>query len=150
MSARSERALLGVAALAALAFVASFFAGLGWGDAEPPPRVVRTAPAVPEPGPSAGRVEVLNASERAGLARRVTDRLRDAGYDVVGFGNAPGGTPDRSVVLSRRGDGDVARALAALLRIDSVRADSNDALGLDATVILGADLTEPDGRAPVP
>ncbi len=33
------------------------------------------------------RVRVLNSTNRSGLARRATQRLRDHGYDVVDFGN---------------------------------------------------------------
>jgi len=35
------------------------------------------------------KVEVLNASGQRGLARRVTQYLRDRGFDVVSVGNAP-------------------------------------------------------------
>src|SRR2546426_4674170 len=52
-------------------------------------------------------VEVLNASGRAGLARTATRVLREAGVDVVYYGNAPAtlGTLDSTRILVRRGAG---------------------------------------------
>jgi calcineurin-like phosphoesterase len=86
-----------------------------------------------------GRVEVLNASGRDGLARDATDRLRSAGFDVVYFGNAPGGIRDSSGVLDRTGHLAVARAAARRLGISSVRAARDSTLFVDATIVLGTD-----------
>jgi hypothetical protein len=71
-------------------------------------------------------VEVLNASGRDGLARRVTRELRSRGLDVVSFGNQPG--IDSTLVLLRRalGQGIVRTELDTLRRVD-------------VTVVLGTD-----------
>jgi hypothetical protein len=144
MSARSERLMLVVAGAAALAFFVSFIAGLGFGRTEIiPVDLPADAPAVVEPMAVAGRVEVLNAGGQVGLARRVTDRLRDGGYDVVGYGNAQRGTPDVSLVIVRGGDDGIARTVARVLGIDSIRVEPQPGLGLDATVVLGSGFTEP-------
>lgn len=88
------------------------------------------------------RVEVLNASGRAGLAREATRALRDRGFDVVGIGNAASGTdPGRSVVLDRVGRLELSRQVADVLRIRRVEARPDSNLVLDVTVILGADWT---------
>jgi hypothetical protein len=129
-----------VAAVAALlicgAFVASFIGGLGPGAA-PPVRELPAAPPLTVPARSVGRVEVLNASGRAGLARTATDRLRSGGFDVVYFGNAP--AADSSRVLDRTGNSGIARAAARRLGITSVRTQRDASLFVDATVVLGAD-----------
>jgi hypothetical protein len=149
MQGRLEIAGLALASLLVLAFIASFLRGLGG----PGPIAVtetldvETAPAVEVP-PVEGRirVEVLNGSGRPGLARAVTDRLREAGFDVVYFGNAR--AADSSVVLARVADADGARAVAQRLAISKVREQPDSTLLLDVTVILGKDFAagrEEDG-----
>ncbi|MBI4728301.1 MAG: LytR C-terminal domain-containing protein [Acidobacteria bacterium] len=54
-------------------------------------------------------VEVLNGTKRAGLAGKTADRLRKAGYNVVGTGNAKAATA--SVILYVPGAEDEALAL---------------------------------------
>lgn len=137
-SSRLESLAVAVVALAGIAFVTSF--GLGLRGTDGPARIAPAdAPALVVPDPSAGRVEVLNASGRAGLARNVTQRLRDAGFDVVFYGNASGFDGDTSLVLDRTGDDAVARTVARRLGIGTVRTQRDTALLLDATVILGRD-----------
>jgi hypothetical protein len=123
--------------LAVTAFVASFALGLR-GGAPAPRAVTADRPALTVPA-HAGRVEVLNASGRSGLARAVTGQLRDAGFDVVFFGNASGFDPDSSLVLDRTGDDAVARAVARRLGIGIIRTARDTSLYLDATVVLGRD-----------
>lgn len=135
---RLEAAGAALALLACVAFVASFAFGIG--------RVGGSREAVLEPDVhvvnvpvAAGRVEVLNATSRSGLARAVTQRLRDAGFDVVFFGNASESAGDSTTVLDRIGDDAVARAVAEHLGITRVRTERDTALYLDATVIIGDD-----------
>lgn len=163
MRSRFEILLLFAALLAVSAFVGSFVAGLreprlpiqfdaersaggggasarapvggvgagGWNMVADPARADRAGARI--------RVEVLNAAGRPGLARHGTERLRARGFDVVYFGNAPGGQPDSSVVIDRAGDLAAARSVADALHIRNVvsRPDSN--LYLDVTVILSSD-----------
>lgn len=86
------------------------------------------------------RVQVLNASGRPGLAREATRELRDRGFDVLEFGNAPAGSdPERSRVLDRVGRVERARQVAEALRIPRVETRPDSTLVLDATVVLGRD-----------
>jgi hypothetical protein len=133
----------GIALVAALllvgAFVVSFARGLGWpsgpGDDSPAGNTAEPTSLAEE---RRGRVDVRNATARAGLAADVTGRLRDAGFDVVHYGNADS-SPDSSAVIDRIGNPDIARAVANELGIERIRTDVDSSLYLDATVILGVD-----------
>ncbi len=82
-------------------------------------------------------VEVLNASGRDGLARRVTRELRRRGLDVVGFGNWPG--TDSTQVLLRRGETGAAEQVRGALGQGVVRSEPDTLRRVDVTVVLGAD-----------
>ena len=147
---RVEVGLLFLALLGVAAFIGSFVAGLDWSAptaAEPTtPRQPAANVARPDgAAPSAARVrvEVLNGAGTGGIAREATDRLRDAGFDVVFFGNAPRFDHATSTVLARSGDAEAARRVGALLGIGDVRAEPDPELYLDVTVVLGADWVAP-------
>jgi hypothetical protein len=138
-----------VTLLAVAVLVGSLAAGLAGGGgstvADPPaPRAsaepARTRPSTAETSAQPVRVAVLNASGIPRLADRGRARLRDDGrFDVKEIGNAPGFSPDSSVVLDRVGQVAPARAVAdalGILRVES-RPDAN--LYLDVTVVLGKD-----------
>jgi len=133
-----ERLALVLASALGLAFLVSFATGLdlGFRPARRPAPELR-AP-VADPGTEVrGRVEVLNASGRAGLARDATARLRNQGFDVVFFGTAPSSAGDSTLVIGRTGDHAVARAVAQALGISRIITQIDSALILDATVVLG-------------
>ncbi len=96
-------------------------------------------------------VEVLNASGRAGDARIATRRLRDAGIDVVFFGNAPpsavGGVGrglDTTRIIVRRGTAKAGERVRDALGLEhghvEVQLDASKLL--DVSVLLGADFAE--------
>lgn len=89
------------------------------------------------------KVEVLNASGVRGLARRATFALRDAGFDVVDFENAPGDKRDSTLVLSRSGHDDWANLVARALGGARVESRPDSSRYLDVTVLLGADWRAP-------
>jgi hypothetical protein len=142
MRARLEILILVLALAAAGAFIVSF--ALGWHPRAQTPAIASdsaaTSPAViAAPGANAARVEVLNASGRAGLAHDATDRLRASGFDVVYFGNAQDSARATSVVIDRIGRLDAAHAIAAALAITQVRSEPDSTRLVDASVLLGAD-----------
>lgn len=125
-----------IAALAAVLVVVavgigSLVAGLSSGESTPAP--------IPGESGTHVRVEVLNAAGVPGLARDGTRRLRDAGFDVVYFGNAGGGPREQSVVLDRTGRLETARSVARALQISQVRSVPDPDLYLDVSVLLGRD-----------
>lgn len=104
---------------------------------------------VPKPAERV-RVEVLNASGVPGLARRGTDVLRDGGFDVVSYGNAPGFAPDSSLVLDRVGRMELARSVADLVQIPRVYARPDSNVYVDVTVVLGRDWAAENADEPAP
>ena len=136
---RAEAAAAVAALLICGAFLVSFVVGLGGAPRTPVSDVPFIGPGLTAPDRIIGRVEVLNASGRSGLARNATDRLRSGGFDVVYFGNAPGAIRDSSRVLDRTGNAAVARAAARRLGISTVRTVRDSSLLVDATIVLGTD-----------
>jgi hypothetical protein len=94
-------------------------------------------------------VEVLNATERRGLARIGTRVLREAGIDVVYFGNADTTLDSTRVLVRRSGTAAgnrVARALGLESEAVALRADT--LLRVDVTVLLGRDWMPPPSPRP--
>jgi len=136
-----------VTLLAVAVLVGSLAAGLAGGGSTvadaPAPRAsaepARTRPSTAETAMPV-RVAVLNASGIPRLADRGRARLRDDGrFDVKEIGNAPGFSPDSSVVLDRVGQVAPARAVADALGISRVESRPDANLYLDVTVVLGKD-----------
>ncbi len=91
--------------------------------------------------PSAKRrivVEVLNGTDRAGVARAATRQLRRRGLDVVFFGNAETPT-DSTRVIIRRGDSAQGRDVQAALGVGRVGIEPDSLRRVDVSVILGGD-----------
>ena len=87
------------------------------------------------------KVEVLNATQTKGLARRATVYLRDRGFDVVGSGNVPEQRTS-TVVYDRSAHPDWARLVGRAMSAPVVeRPDSSRYL--DVTVLLGGDWRTP-------
>jgi LytR cell envelope-related transcriptional attenuator len=118
----------------------------GAGEGAPAPDSARAE--APRPAGRV-RVEVLNASGVPGLAAHGRTILRDAGYDVVQVGNAPGFAADSSLVLDRVGRMETARAVADQIGIPRVYARPDSNVYVDVTVVLGKDwAAETDGAVP--
>jgi hypothetical protein len=98
------------------------------GAAKPPSAVVHDTRA---------KVEVLNGSGKSGLAKLATEQLRDAGFDVVQFGN--GKFTEKSYVLDRVGKLNLATTVAQSIGITDVRTAIDTTRYVDATVVLGKD-----------
>jgi hypothetical protein len=83
------------------------------------------------------KVEVLNATDTRGLARLAMFALRDAGFDVVYFGNTSE-RHDSTIVRDRSGHAqwaELARGVMAPAAVET-RADSGRLV--DLTVLIGA------------
>ena len=93
-------------------------------------------------------VEVLNGTDRSGLARQVTHLLRDRGVDVIYFGTADPKV-DSTIVLVRRGDLSRGREVARLLGVDRVASRPDPKPRVDVTVIVGPDFRFPKGWLPL-
>jgi hypothetical protein len=95
------------------------------------------------------RVEVLNAAGVGGLAREVTNLLRDDGFDVVQFGNAGAFDRDSTAVIDRVGRMELAEGVANALGIRNVLTEPDPNLFVDVTVLLGRDWAERAGGGAV-
>jgi LytR cell envelope-related transcriptional attenuator len=84
-------------------------------------------------------VEVLNASGRAGAARVGTRLLRQAGIDVVYFGNASETGLDSTIIIVRRGTVKVGEHVREALGQGQIEVQLDSARLLDVSVLLGAD-----------
>lgn len=82
-------------------------------------------------------IEVLNGTNRRGLARDGTRWLRSEGFDVVSFGNTQ--PADSTVILVRRGSAEIGARLRAALGTGLIRLEPDSLPRVDATVILGSD-----------
>ncbi|MEQ1856534.1 MAG: LytR C-terminal domain-containing protein [Longimicrobiales bacterium] len=94
------------------------------------------------------RVEVLNAGGVAGLAREVSNLLRDDGFDVVQYGNAGMFDRDSTVVIDRVGRDELAEGVANALGIRNVLSEPDPNLFVDVTVLLGRDWVDRAGDVP--
>lgn len=92
-------------------------------------------------------VEVLNGTDRRGLARHATRVLRAAGFDVIYFGSVPP-RPAPTEVLARRGDAGAAVRVGRALGFGRVRLERDTLRRVDVTVLLGPDYAPPPGIRP--
>ncbi len=137
-----KKGQVAAAILLTLAGVGGTAAYAGWGRPEP------TVSSSVEPRAPAERVrvEVLNAGGVSGRAREATAHVRDAGFDVVGWGNAVSFDRDSSVVIDRVGRGDLASAVANVLGIRNVLSEPDSNLFVEVTVLLGSEWSRPMGE----
>lgn len=122
---------------------------LEWGDRRagpgiPADRTPLTAGAAASGDVEGPRVslEVLNGAGDRGAAERVSERLRDMGFDVKTFGNASSFDQARTELLDRSGRPGAAQTIADSLGGVPVRTDPAPELYLDATLMLGDDWRE--------
>jgi hypothetical protein len=151
--ARGTRSLGGVFILVLAGIGIWIGAGLVDGDGSFLPRTLEHEEperAIPAPGERI-RVEVLNAGGVRGMASRVTDELRDRGFDVVFYGNAASFGEEASQVLHRAGPEEAAREVARVLGIELVRSEPDTTLLVEVTVLVGSGWQprrEPEAAAP--
>ena len=144
--ARRGTIILVMAAVVAIVATAAWWVSTRDGD-----KPVSTAEAVAQLDPDARapegvrvRVRVLNTTNTRGLARRVTNYIRDLGFDVVEYGNAD--TDDKravTTVIVHTGNMDWAKRLAKGLETDSIETDSDSSRYVDLTVLIGSNWKTP-------
>ncbi len=88
------------------------------------------------------RVEVLNATDTKGLARRAMLALRSAGFDVVFFGNTTERS-DTTRILDRSGHADWAALAARAMGPAHIEEMPDSSRYLDLTVLVGRNWTPP-------
>ena len=136
-------------ALAVLGLSAAVMVGVGfvvWRDAATGSGSRAMATGAPGPLDSTAlapegervRVLVLNGTDRSGLARRAMHQLRDHGYDVVDFGNAPE-KPVPTTVEVVRGREALGERLVRALGAGTVRSVGEPLPYLDVRVTVGVD-----------
>jgi hypothetical protein len=85
-------------------------------------------------------IEVLNGTQRSGLARTATRLLRKQGLDVVFFGSTDSASrTDSTRVILRRGDPAQAEAVAKALGAGTVEVALDTLRRVNVSVILGQD-----------
>ena len=92
---------------------------------------------------SSVKIRVLNGTGVSGRAASVAEKLRSAGYTVVGTGNAPGGTAARTTVTYPAGLESQAAVLASRLPGLRATADGSAAAGA-VTLVVGPELKVED------
>jgi hypothetical protein len=138
---RAQTVLLLLALAIVLAFAASAIFGLRRSTrVEPPAAMSNDSSVAARVSAARGRVEVLNGAGKPGLAKLATEKLRDAGFDVVQFGNARRST-DTSAVMDRVGNLEAATAIGRALGIANVKTVIDTTRFVDATVLIGKDWT---------
>jgi hypothetical protein len=86
------------------------------------------------------RVEVLNGTPTEGIAQKVTDRLRKAGFDVVSITNAENDSFPETVVVDRADNKAAnARLVAEALHCENIIPQLEPTSLLEVTVIIGQD-----------
>ena len=88
------------------------------------------------------RIEVLNASDTRGLARQATFYLRDAGFDVVYFGNT-NERSDRSVVRDHTGHAGWAGLAVRAMPGARIEPMPDSSHFLDLTILVGRNWVPP-------
>ncbi|MDH7600744.1 MAG: LCP family protein [Armatimonadota bacterium] len=87
-----------------------------------------------EPNPT---VEVLNGSGVPGAARRIAEKLTEAGYQVTRTDNAPKSDYYQSMIITHKGKTEPVKRLAELVGSDLIIEDGTPSKAADVTVIVG-------------
>jgi len=83
-------------------------------------------------------IEVLNGTQRQGVARTATRMLRGRGLDVVFLGNADSAETVTRVIV-RRGDPERAKYVVDVLGTGKIVVEPDTFRRVDVSVILGQD-----------
>lgn len=84
-------------------------------------------------------IEVLNGTATSGLARRTSELYEDYGFEVQRFGNAESNQIERTLVIDRRGVGDLAEQVAQVIQARRIVTEVQPGADVDVTLVLGRD-----------
>lgn len=93
-------------------------------------------------------IEILNGTDKQGLAQRTSELYQSFGYDVIRVGNAETSDYTDTLVIDRIGNEHVAKIIAQIIQCEAIRStlpeeSSTDLYGTEAivdyTIILGKD-----------
>jgi anionic cell wall polymer biosynthesis LytR-Cps2A-Psr (LCP) family protein len=84
-------------------------------------------------------LEILNGTTRSGLARRTAELYEDYGFEIRRFGNAESDQIEHTLIVDRRGIGDLAQQTAQVIRGQREVTEVQPAADVEVTVILGRD-----------
>ncbi len=93
-------------------------------------------------------IEILNGTDKQGLAQRTSELYQSFGYDVIRVGNAETSDYADTLVIDRIGNEHVAKIIAQIIQCEAIRStlpeeSSTDLYGTEAivdyTIILGKD-----------
>ena len=92
------------------------------------------------------KVQILNGCGVKGVAERLTNIIRQKGFDVAEFGNyTPLGEEGyyydvpETIVIDRSGEYDAAKKIARILETDNIIKQISKELMVDVTIIIGKD-----------
>jgi hypothetical protein len=85
------------------------------------------------------RIQVLNGCGTEGVAEEVASCLRDAGFDIVGTGNADAFDYQHTLVIDRCGSMDKAIKVGKVLQCEKVMVQRIAAPAGDVAVVVGSD-----------
>jgi hypothetical protein len=85
------------------------------------------------------RIQVLNGCGAEGVAEEIASCLRDAGFDIVGTGNADAFDYEHTLVIDRCGSRDKAIKVGKTLQCDRVMVQRIAAPASDVAVVVGSD-----------
>lgn len=97
-------------------------------------------------------LEILNGTERNGLAKKTAERYKNASYDVHGYANTPDNKLyEKTTIIDHIGDPDVAKIVGDYIKCSNIVEEeivtdedrSESEANVDFTIILGDDF---DGR----
>ncbi len=90
------------------------------------------------------QLEVLNGTTEPGAAEKLTEALREGGFDVVDVGNYKSSSVAHTTVIARTADQSAATSVASYLGVEKpyVLHQPDKNLYLDVSVIIGRDLSQ--------
>ncbi len=87
------------------------------------------------------KIEILNGTTINGLASKTQDLYENFGFEVLRIGNADRNDYERTIIIDRSGNPDLAVKIGSLIRTDNIAegSPSADNPDVDVSIVLGSD-----------